>query len=128
MDKELKTTDSDPIDIINWVYTFPWPSTKDTYWRNIVATHLALSGFKPLENKKIRISIEAFPPVPTRVNSPYPRRINLGSLDKALIDALQYAGVFEDVGQVYDLHIIKSEETPVGKVIVGISTMGNINA
>lgn len=142
MDKVLKTTASKKgIDYLasEWslqIFTFPWPPTANTYWRHnrgrhhiatrgvqyrrYVATTLMLGGFKPLEKERISIYIEAFPPDK--------RRRDLDNINKALLDSMQYAGLFEDDSQIDDLHIIRRQRTPVGQVVVHIRAICQLNA
>lgn len=118
------------------VFSFPWPPTANKYWRHErgrhhisekgviyrrhVGTELMVSGYKPFGSDRILIHIEAHPPDK--------RRRDLDNLHKALLDSLQYAGLFDDDSQIDSLHIIRAEVAPLGYVRVGVRTMDGLHA
>jgi crossover junction endodeoxyribonuclease RusA len=107
----------------------PWPPTVNHYWlqgrngsrfiskegrafRQNVAVALALRGLfrTPLLTGDVGIEIEAYPPDR--------RRRDLDNILKALLDALQHTGVYEDDSQVCRIHIVRRNVVEGGKVSV----------
>lgn len=109
-------------DVTEWL---PWPPSVNTYWRHpntgkLAGRHLisekgrsyrkevaiALRGQKPIEGP-VWVEILAFPPDK--------RRRDLDNLLKAILDAVQYAGVLKDDSQIHDLRICwgKGSETGI---------------
>ncbi len=107
----------------------PWPPSVNHYWqacghRRFIARAgvefrdhvLARVGglYEPFEGA-VKLKIEAYPPDR--------RRRDLDNLLKALMDSLQYAGVYEDDFQVGEIHICRREVSKPGRVAVTISYM-----
>lgn len=113
--------------------TLPWPPSVNTYWRNIgsrtiiskagrqykktVAAIVASSreiprGIMPLK-QRLFIKIELFPPDK--------RRRDVDNSAKAIIDAIDDAGVFEDDSQIDRLEIVRRHMIrPRGGVLVNV--------
>lgn len=54
---------------------------------------------------------------------PDKRRRDVDNICKALLDAMQHAGVYEDDSQIDDLHIRRRDVVPPGRVVVQITAM-----
>ena len=105
----------------------PWPPSVNTYWRhNRGITHISKEGRRyradvwaivasqgtnglPLRGP-VRVEIHAYPPDH--------RRRDVDNIGKAILDALEFAGVLEDDNQVSDLRIVREGVVKRGLVEV----------
>jgi len=105
----------------------PWPPSVNLYWRhgrgrtyidkpgktfreNVAA---AIGGERLLMQGRLVVDIEAHPPDN--------RRRDLDNVLKALLDALEHAGVYEDDSQIDKLSIVRQEvRRPKGCVVVTV--------
>lgn len=108
-------------------FVLPYPPSANHYWRmwrnrivigkegRAYRTHVrsALQGRvgEPL-TASLAVHVVAFPPDR--------RRRDIDNVQKALLDALEHAGVFRDDSQIVWLLTEKAEVVPGGKVIVTI--------
>ena len=109
----------------------PWPPSVNRAWRSVggkvllsrecrdyrraVMLAVALSPqrwTKFSTGERLAVVVHAFPPDK--------RRRDIANLDKALMDAIQEAGVIGDDSQVDDLHIVRKKVVKGGKVRVSI--------
>lgn len=107
--------------------TLPWPPTVNTYWRHVGARVLIsregrayrqrvdrcvlVAGRPRFGARRLAVQIDVFPPDR--------RRRDLDNLGKALLDALQAAGVYDDDGQI-DLLLYRRRARGAGSVVVRI--------
>ena len=107
--------------------TLPYPPSVNHYWgvsgkrryimprgvafRETVALELCAAHVEPITGP-VRLDIVAHPPDK--------RRRDLDNLLKALQDALEHGGAFEDDSQVADLRIRRAEPVSGGRVDVEI--------
>lgn len=120
------------------ILRLPYPPTVNTYWRHI--TRGALAGrvlisargraFRSEVNKAalawdnrpfrligpLSVEITVFPPDR--------RKRDLDNLPKAILDALQHAGVYADDSQIHRLLIELGAVQPPGCVVVAIEAYG----
>lgn len=105
----------------------PYPPSINHYWRRVgprtlisregrrfrerVMTILAAMRVRPLAGQ-LAVEVEAFPPDN--------RRRDIDNIQKALLDALQHGGAYEDDSQIVRLAIEKREPVEGGKTIVRI--------
>ena len=94
-------------------FDLPWPPSVNHYWRHTKSGHyISLEGKiyreivfyscvkyrgRLLDDAKLSVSIEAFPPDR--------RKRDLDNLLKSLLDSLQHAGVYKDDSQIDRLSI-----------------------
>lgn len=106
----------------------PYPPTVNTYYRQFrgktlisekgrayrlaVVRLLQTKRFKKLGKARVRMLVEVYPPDA--------RRRDLDNIFKALCDALAYAGVYEDDGQIDDLRVIRKDKWGGGMVLVHV--------
>ena len=112
--------------------TLPWPPSVNRYWRNVngrtlvsregrayraaVLSEVLLQGAAQHYRGRLRMVIIAHPPDK--------RRRDLDNLVKAIQDGLEFAGVFDDDGQIDDLRVVRAERVPGGRVEVIIEEVG----
>ena len=107
--------------------TVPWPPTVNTYWRHV--GHQTLISH---EGRVYRVTVGRIlmaERVPTyrgpldvclAAAPPDRRRRDLDNLPKALLDALQRGGLYEDDSQIDRLLIQRCEPTPGGSIVVTV--------
>jgi len=106
----------------------PYPPSVNHYWRRVgartlisregrrfrerVASYLALRRLRPLSGPlAVRVT----------VHPPDRRRRDLDNAMKALLDALEHGGAYEDDSQIDHLDIRRGSVVPDGKVTVQIT-------
>lgn len=118
--------------------TLPWPPSVNHYWapakqggmrigprgkayRAAVVAALADQGHwlivfagqrGPLYAARLRVLVLAYPP--DRI------RRDIDNLGKAALDALESAGIYQDDSQIDDLHIIRRQVDPPGRLEITI--------
>ena len=85
-------------------------------YRKAVEVHVMLKQLKPLQGP-IALDIRIYPPDR--------RKRDLDNAQKALLDSMQHAGVFEDDSQVVKITAEKCGPVRGGRVCVRISEEGN---
>jgi len=115
--------------------TLPYPPTVNTYWRvvngrpiisakgrtyrkdtQVIVFIQSDTGFKPIA-ERVSVNIIAHPPDK--------RKRDLDNILKALLDAMQHAGVYEDDGQIDELSIKRGEVRNPGEVEVTIGRVSD---
>lgn len=112
-------------------FTLPWPPSVNTYWRRAghrmhishqgreyrgnVAAACAMQATDRLGAARVRLTITAHPPDR--------RRRDLDNLNKAVLDALVFARVFDDDSQVDDLRIVRGDPTPGGRLVITLEAL-----
>ena len=81
-------------------------------FRERVCAHLAQMGIRPMDGP-LAIEIEVYPPDR--------RRRDVDNVQKALLDALQHGGAYQDDSQIVKLVTEKCAPTTGGKTIVRIA-------
>jgi len=110
------------------VYELSYPPSVNHYWRHVgdrtlisragreyrqrVADELAHQGVSTSGG-----SISLF----ISVRPPDRRRRDLDNILKALLDALQHGGAYQDDSQIDSLQVVRSKPVPGGKVMVLVS-------
>lgn len=105
----------------------PYPPSINHYWRRVgprtlisregrrfrqqVIALLAARGVAPLAGP-LAVEVEIFPPDR--------RRRDIDNIQKALLDALQNGGAYEDDSQIMRLTIVKREPVDGGRTLVRI--------
>jgi crossover junction endodeoxyribonuclease RusA len=112
--------------------TLPWPPSVNHYWRkwrnrmviseegrafrrDVCALRGGGGARKPPMGGRIALCMDAFPPDR--------RRRDLDNIQKALLDALQHAGVYGDDSQIDALGVVRREPVDGGRVIVRLAEM-----
>lgn len=106
----------------------PYPPSVNHYWRRVGARTLiskegrrfrrrvlAILSARPIEPMTGSLSVRVVAHPPDR------RRRDLDNITKALLDALEHGGIYEDDSQIDRLAIERARVVPDGKVIVHIS-------
>lgn len=114
--------------------TFPYPPTVNHYWVHFVLKGhpriaLGVSG-KAFRKAVIDLVKEAGPPmllgrlrVNLVVHPPDHARRDIENICKPLLDALQFAGVYEDDNQIDQLWVQRAGVIRGGKVVVGVEEL-----
>jgi len=116
--------------------TLPFPPSMNTYWRNFrgrtiispqgrafkaaVADYVVEYRVPKLGDQKLRISMVLFPRDK--------RKIDIDNRIKAVLDALQDAGVFDDDFQVDELSIVRGKAIKGGAIRVIIEEITSISS
>jgi len=116
--------------------TLPFPPSMNTYWRNFrgrtiispqgrafkaaVADYVVEYRVPKLGDQKLRISMVLFPRDK--------RKIDIDNRIKAVLDALQDAGVFDDDFQVDELSIVRGKAIKGGGIRVIIEEITSISS
>jgi crossover junction endodeoxyribonuclease RusA len=118
--------------------TLPWPPSTNTYWRHAGSRVLISAAGRKYRDKvnawvreqfgvrpprlagRLAITVEAYPPDK--------RRRDLDNLWKALLDAMQHAGVYLDDSQADRLTIARRETTAPGRVEVVVGEVATWDA
>lgn len=110
--------------------TLPYPPSANRYYRNVGRRTLISR-----EGRAYRDKVRAI--LPTGLTTPFAgplavyvdvfppdrRRRDLDNTQKALLDALQYGGVYQDDSQIARLHIERRDVVKDGKVLVRIEPL-----
>jgi len=108
--------------------TIPFPPSVNTYWgfrgshryltskaktfKDMVNSVYLRSGFKPLGDARLKVTIELYPP---------DRRIrDIDNVVKSTFDALCQCGIFTDDGQIDVLHVSREKVIKWGAAVVSI--------
>ena len=113
-------------------FELPYPPSVNHYWRRVgartlisrggrafrsaVCTILAAATFKPLVGP-LEVDVTVFPPDR--------RRRDIDNVQKALLDALEHGGAYEDDSQIVRLSIEKGDPVEGGKTIVRIQEVSD---
>jgi Holliday junction resolvase RusA-like endonuclease len=109
-------------------FHLPYPPSVNHYWRRVGPRTLISRGGR-LFRKQVcailasqRVQPLAGPlEVQVKLYPPDRRRRDVDNTLKAVLDALQHGGAYEDDNQIVRLAIEKCERTPGGKAVVRIS-------
>jgi len=110
--------------------TLPYPPSVNTYWRSRwtgthIRHHISHEGEK-YRHAVIRALSDwdmILGPLALRVevHPPDRRARDLDNVLKALLDSLEHAGVYESDSQIVDLHVVKRDPAPPGRVKVTVT-------
>ena len=109
-------------------FMLPYPPSINTYYRTYQGRMLISKKGREYRklveeelvgtavvNGRVAVEIRIFPPDR--------RRRDLDNVQKALLDAIEHAGVIEDDSMVDDLHTIRGEVLSGGMAVVTITSM-----
>lgn len=109
------------------IITLPYPPTNNLYYRRVGSkTLLSRNGRDYREQVALECIAQGASAVPGRLSvcivahPPDRRRRDLDNLPKGILDALQYAGVFEDDGNIDQLIVSRGDVVPGGSVSVTV--------
>ena len=111
-------------------FTLPYPPSANRYYRN-VGRRTLISREGRAYREKVRTILPAGLTAPLAgpvavyvdVFPPDRRRRDLDNTQKALLDALQHGGAYEDDSQIALLHIERRDVVKDGKVVVRIERL-----
>lgn len=118
-------------------FELPYPPSVNRYWRRsarggISRTHISDEGRKYREKASLLVRAAGEPTrlqgalsLTALVHPPDRRRRDLDNVLKALLDALQHGGVYEDDSQIAELWVRRLEVEQPGRVEVYVSEVGN---
>jgi len=110
--------------------TLPYPPSVNNYWKSrwtgkFIQHYITPDG-RAFRQDVIRrlhdwdmilgpitLAVEVFPPDR--------RKRDLDNVLKALLDSMEHAGVFENDSQIVDLHVVKRDPAPPGRVEVTVT-------
>ena len=105
----------------------PYPPSINHYWRRVgLRTLISREGRRFRQHVLALLAARRVQPldgplaVEVEVHPPDNRRRDIDNVQKALLDALQHAGVYADDSQVVRLAIQKCPPVPGGKTLVRI--------
>lgn len=116
-----------------WTCTLPWPPSTNGYYRHVVIGRSArvlisregrsyrsrvagiVGPLPPSMAGRLAVEIDAYPPDR--------RARDLDNVCKALLDAIQHAGLILDDSQIDDLHIRRHATEPGGRLHITIETL-----
>ena len=111
-------------------FELPYPPSVNHYWRRVGARTLISRGGRAFREAVCSIlAADRFQPlagplvVDVTVFPPDRRRRDIDNVQKALLDALQHGGAYEDDSQIVRLSIEKGDPVEGGKTIVRIQEM-----
>jgi crossover junction endodeoxyribonuclease RusA len=116
------------------VLTLPWPPSVNHYWRHAVVGHRPQT-YISAEGKRFRADVEAACLAAWRgtltgrlaveilATMPDHRARDIDNLAKATLDALQYAGVFQNDNQIDRLVVARAGVEPPGRIEVRIAVL-----
>jgi crossover junction endodeoxyribonuclease RusA len=105
----------------------PYPPSVNRLWRSVGGrTLLSREGRRYRREVMARLAAMRAQPMRGRLavrielHPPDRRRCDIDNAQKALVDALEHAGLFEDDSQIDDLHTRRAGIVPGGRVLVEI--------
>lgn len=107
-------------------FTLPWPPSVNHYWRSWQGRVLVSKAGREYRElvallAGVRRPLLGRLSVYVQANPPDHRRRDLDNIAKALLDALQHAGLYEDDSQIDVFYIERGETVAGGSVIVVVS-------
>ena len=114
------------------VYELPYPPTVNHYWRRVGERTLISCAGRAYRRRVMEAlaeqradEAEGSVAVIVHVQPPDRRRRDLDNILKALLDALQHGGAYQDDSQIDHLEVIRGEpERPDGRVLVTVIERG----
>lgn len=111
--------------------TLPWPPTTNQLHTVAGRRKILSSRGRQYRANALAAIIEQRPPklgsarlkVTLTLNPPDRRKRDLANFEKAAIDALAFAGVFQDDSQIDDLRLVRGEVGKPGSVVVRLEAL-----
>lgn len=110
--------------------TLPYPPSVNAYWKSrwtgkFIQHYISPQG-RAFRHQVIRALSDwdmILGPLAVRVDvfPPDRRARDLDNVCKSLLDAMEHAGVYEDDSQIADLHLIRRDPAPPGRVEVTVT-------
>ncbi|MFW5829717.1 MAG: RusA family crossover junction endodeoxyribonuclease [Planctomycetota bacterium] len=112
------------------ILELPWPPSVNHYYRRVGSRTLISRSGRAYRRTVVAQLRSCFPaPLSGRLavaidaHPPDRRRRDLDNAQKALLDALQHAGVYTDDSQIDDLAIHRRDPVPGGRVRITITAL-----
>ena len=117
----------------SFVLDLPWPPSVNHYWRRVGnRTLISKEGRRFRKRVLATLSARKHEPmtgtlaVRVVAHPPDRRRRDLDNITKALLDALEHGGIYEDDSQIDRLEIVRASVIKSGAVIVEINEINAI--
>lgn len=112
-------------------YELPYPPSLNHYYRHIGPRVLISKGGRAYRKTVGQLlffagakEMAGLLAVQVDLHPPDRRRRDIDNTQKALLDALQNAGLYEDDSQIVDLHLRRLDVVPGGKAVLRIQEVG----
>jgi crossover junction endodeoxyribonuclease RusA len=106
----------------------PWPPSVNSYWRNVGTRTLISKKGRCYKNEVLKVVaahrqrnfIEDRLDVKILLNAPSRARRDIDNSLKAILDAMQHAGVYRDDSQIDRIEVVRGEVVKGGSATVSI--------